>query len=61
MFYTQPAQHQDFTAHKNYFYRCFLPDLTGFKIHLLRKAENINTAYEYPICSKALPPGFNPA
>ena len=45
-FISQPAQHQGFTAHRLYFYRCFLPDLTEFKIYLLRKAENINTAYE---------------
>ena len=43
---SQPAQHQEFTAHRLYLYRCFLPDLTGFKICLLRKAENINTTYE---------------
>ena len=45
-FISQPAQYQKFTAHRRYFYRCFLPDLTEFKICLLRKAENINTAYE---------------
>ena len=45
-FITQPAQYQEFTAHRRYFYRCFLPDLTEFKICLLRKAENISTAYE---------------
>ena len=44
-FISQPAQYQGFTAHRRYFYRCFLPDLTEFKICLLRKAENINTAY----------------
>jgi len=27
-------------------YRCFLPDLTGLKTSLLRKAENINTTYK---------------
>ena len=45
-FISQPAQYQGFTAHRRYFYRCFLPDLTEFKICLLRKAENISTAYE---------------
>ena len=43
---SQPAQYQGFTAHRRYFYRCFLPDLAEFKICLLRKAEYINTAYE---------------
>jgi len=42
----QPTHFQEFTAHKHYFYRCFLPDLTGLKTRLLRKAENINATYK---------------
>ena len=57
-FISQPAQHQEFTAHRRYFYRCFLPDLTEFKICLLRKAENISTAYETPHFQQNSPTGI---
>ena len=57
-FISQPAQHQEFTAHRRYFYRCFLPDLTGFKICLLRKAENISTAYEIAHFQQNSPTGI---
>ena len=55
---SQPAQHQGFTAHRRYFYRCFLPDLTGFKICLLRKSENISTAYEIAHFQQDSPTGI---
>ena len=57
-FISQPAQHQEFTAHRPYFYRCFLPDLTEFKICLLRKAENLNTAYEIAHFQQNSPTGI---
>ena len=57
-FISQPAQHQGFTAHRRYFYRCFLPDLTELKICLLRKAENINTAYKIAHFQQNSPTGI---
>ena len=57
-FISQPAQYQEFTAHRPYFYRCFLPDLTEFKICLLRKAENLNTAYEIAHFQQNSPTGI---
>jgi len=35
----QPAHSQKPTAHIKNPYRCFLPDLTGFEIKILRRAE----------------------
>ena len=57
-FISQPAQYQGFTAHRRYFYRCFLPDLTELKICLLRKAENIITAYEIEHFQQNSPTGI---
>ena len=57
-FRSQPAQYQGFTAHRRYFYRCFLPDLTEFKICLLRKAENINTTYGIAYLQQNSPTGI---